>query len=297
MPILGSMKQTAKGDLLALLCAVSTGLGIIPAKAVVAVIAPETLVFYLFVFAFIISLFPLGVKGQREIIGAVRKEQLLLIIRLAVLYSAAIFFSWTALVHLEPATQSFLSRIKVFITVLLAIVILKEKLYRAEIIGALLAVAGIVLLKFKAGSAVSSGITLMLISALLFSSAEIMLKAKIKDIHPTLFLFFRNLLMIPCFAVIIWMRGVSFALPDLRVAGLIALTSLLAPVIGRTTYIMAIKRNSLSRTVLINQTQPMFAALAGFVILHSLPTPIEWLSGGLILAGAFIIGAGGRNTE
>lgn len=290
------MNRTTQGDLLALICAVSTGLGIIPAKAAVGVIAPEVLVFYLFVFAFVISLFPLVSKDQRAIIRTVHKGQFLLIVKLATLYTAAIYFSWTALVHLEPATQSFLSRIKVLVTVALAIIILREKLHRIEILGALVATSGIILLKFQTSAAISYGVTLMIISAFCFSTAEVMLKAKISDIHATLFLFFRNLLMIPCFAIIVELRGVSFALPDIQTAALIFLTALLGPIIGRTTYIMAIKRNSLSRTVLINQTQPLFTALAAFAILKSLPTSIEWISGSLILAGAFIISAGVRNN-
>lgn len=289
------MTQTSKGDLLAFICAIASGLGIIPAKAAVAVIAPETLVFYLFTFAFFISLIPLVFKKQRKIIKATRKNQVFLIIMLAILYSAAIYLSWKALVYLEPATQSFLSRIKIFATVTLAIMILKEKLHWAEIVGGLVAVAGIILLKFRSTTEISQGVTLMILSAACFSTAEIMLKSKIADIHPILFLFFRNLLMIPCFALILKLRGVSFALPDFQTAGLIFLASLLMPVLARTTYIFAIKRITLSRTVLINQTQPVFAALAGFLILGSIPSVIEWISGGLILAGAFIISAGTRN--
>ena len=289
------MNRNTQGDILALLCAVSTGLGIIPAKMAISVIPSETLVFYLFSFAFVMSLFPLGFKNQRSIIKAVTRDQFLLIIKLSFLYSAAIFLSWSALVYLEPVTQSFLSRIKVFVTVIFAVIILKENLHRVEVVGALVAAVGIGLLKFQSTSEISHGVTLMIISALCFSTAEIMLKAKIADIHPVLFLFFRNLLMIPCFALIIHLRGVSFGLPDFKTAGLVALASLLMPVIGRTTYILAIRRNSLSRTVLINQTQPLFTALAGYLILSSMPSVIEWISGGLILVGAFIISAGTRN--
>jgi len=283
------MKRTSQGDLFAIICSISVGIGITPAKAAVSVISPETLTFYLFVFAFGISLFlPLN-STYRSIIGDIRRDQIWLIMKLSVLFSAAIFFSWTALQYLEPATQSFLSRIKVLMTVFFAIIFLREHLHRPEVVGGLVATMGIVLLKLNAGPKVSIGATLMLVSAVLFSTAEIMLKRKIADIPPTMFLFYRNLAMIPCFAVIVVLRGESFALPGIDIAGLIALTSLLGPVIGRGTYIAAIRRNSLSRTVLINQTQPLFAGLAGFIILSSLPSVMEWIGGGLILLGAIII--------
>jgi len=289
------MKRSTQGDLLAVACSLAVGVGVTPAKMAVSVISSETLTFYLFLFAFVFSLAPLCRKSQRTAIVSINREQTILILELAVLFSAAIFFSWKALEYLEPATQSFLSRIKIFVTVFLAIVILKERLHNFEIVGGLIAAAGIILLKFKAGPAVSTGATLMIISALLFSTAEIMLKRKIDDFPTAVFLFYRNLAMIPCFALILVIRGESFALPDWHTAGLIALVALLGPIIGRATYIWAIKRNSLSRTVLINQTQPLFAALTAFLVLGSMPTVIEWFGGGLILAGALVIRLAGSN--
>ncbi len=283
------MSKTAWGDIFAFATAVVTGLAIIPAKVAVGIISSETLTFYLFVFAFGWSLPPLILARQRTIVGQVTARQFWLITRLSVVFSIAIFFSWTALAYLEPATQSFLSRIKILVTIIFAIIILKERLNRFEIIGGIVALSGIVLLKFTGGAAVSRGVTLMLLSALLFSGAEIALKSKIADIRPMLFLFYRNLLMIPCFAVIIILRGKSFIPPDLNTAGMVAITALLAPVLGRTFYILAIRRNSLSRTVLINQTQPLITATAGFILLASVPAAIEWIGGALILLGAIIV--------
>jgi drug/metabolite transporter (DMT)-like permease len=40
---------------------------------------------------------------------------------------------------------------------------------------------------------------------------------------------------------------------------------------------------------LINQTQPLFAGLAGYIVLSSMPSLVEWIGGGLILLGAVII--------
>jgi len=295
--ILRSMTPTTKGDLLALSGSAAVGLAIIPAKASLDHISSETLIFYLFVFAFFFSLPPLLNRSQRQIVSNVRRDQLYLIMGLSVLFSAAIFFSWTALKFLEPATQSFLSRIKVFMTVILAIIVLKERLHRLEIAGGLLAAVGILVFKFKAGADVSHGVMLMLISAVLFSAAEIMLKSKVADIPPSLFLFYRNMAMIPCFAVILRIRGESFGLPDWKTAGLVAAASLLGPIIGRGTYIAAIRINSLSRTVLINQTQPLFAGLFGFVLLGSLPTLPEWIGGFLVLAGALVIQMSKKNDR
>lgn len=276
-------------------CALTSGVSLISAKAAVAVISSETLTFYLFVFAFGFTLFPLLWKGQREVIRSIRRDQIILIMKLAVLFSAGIFLAWKALEFLEPATQSFLSRTKILMTILFAIVILKEKLLRPEIIGGLISAGGILLLKLKAGPDVSTGATYMLVSALLLASAEIMLKKRISEIPPMLFLFYRNLAMIPCFAFIIWVRDKSFVIPDWTTAGIIAITSLLAPIAARALYIMAIRRNSLSRTVLLNQTQPLFAGLAGYFILRSMPTMVEWAGGGLILIGAFVIRAARKN--
>lgn len=289
MYIITLMQRTTQGDLFAFLCALVVGVSITPAKIAIDVVAPATLTFYLFLFAFIYSLLFLLSPTQRRIIFSIKRDQMILIMQLAVLFSAAIFLSWTALQYLEPATQSFLSRIKLLLTVLVAVLVLKERLLPLEITGGIVALGGLAILKFGTGADISKGATLMFLSAALFAVAENMLKAKIRDISAPKFLFFRNLLMIPCFALIAIVRGQSFTIPDWTTAGWIALTSLLAPFMGRWLYILAIRRNSLSRTVLINQAQPLFAALTGYLIIRSIPTLIEWIGGGLILIGALII--------
>jgi drug/metabolite transporter (DMT)-like permease len=286
------MRRTTQGDLFAFACALSTGLGIIPAKAAIESIAADTLTFYLFLFAFGYTLFFLIRKDQRVQVAMARKKQIRVIVLLAFLFTISIYLSWSALKHLEPATQSFLSRFKIFVTVGFAFFILRERLGISEIIGGLVAVGGVFLLKFKAGPSVSTGATLMIIAAFISAAAEVLLKSQIAQIHPTTFLFYRNLFMLPFLALIILFNGSSFTLPDAKTALLVGLTALLMPMIGRTTYIMAIKRNKLSRTVLINQTQPLFAGAAAFILLGSFPSIVEWIGGALILAGALIIRLG-----
>jgi drug/metabolite transporter (DMT)-like permease len=136
---------------------------------------------------------------------------------------------------------------------------------------------------------ISHAATLMVLSSLFFAVAEIIVKKNVYLIGTARFVFYRNLLLIFIMYALLKVRGQSLHVPSSKTLLLIFAAALLLPVLGRATYMEALKRIDISRAALITQSTPLFTAFFAFVILATYPTPIEWLGGGLIIAGVIVV--------
>ncbi|MEW5923463.1 MAG: DMT family transporter [Candidatus Zixiibacteriota bacterium] len=283
------MTSHRTGDLYALACAVVCGLGNIPAKVAVENITVEIYNVFFFTFAFIFSNYVWFSKKEREEVRSINVSTLGLIFILALIFTAALYLFITSLKLIEPATVSFLSRFEVILTVVLAYLLLRERLRAFEIIGGLIALVGILVLKYKTNLVISKAATLMVMSSLLFAFAEIIVKKYIAILGTGKFLFFRNFFMIFIALGILYARGQTVYFPPTKTILLILAAAIMLPVLGRATYMEALKRINLSRAALVTQSTPLFNALFAFVILSSMPSLTEWLGGGLIIGGVVII--------
>lgn len=283
------MNPKRTGDLAALTCALACGLGNIPAKVGLTSISPELFNFFLFLAASVFSALSLFKARYRAEVTQIRSSTLALIFVLSLLFAIALTLNMTALKLLEPATASFLSRFEVILTIALAYFILREKLGFMEILGGGIALAGVFVLRFKTNLVISQGSSLMILSGLFFATSEIIIKKNIATISTVSFLFYRNIFLIPILLGIILLHGQPLYMPSGKTVLLIAAASLLLPVIGRATYQTALKRIDISRAALITQTTPLFTALFAFLLLRTLPSPIEWLGSGLIILGASVV--------
>lgn len=283
------MHSQRTGDLYALACALVCGLGNIPAKVALSGTTTEIFNVYFFIFAFIFSGLALFRKKERREIVSTNLRILALIFFLALLFAFALYLFMSALKLIEPATVSFLSRFEVIVTVVLAYIILKERLHPVEILGGVVAVAGVFVLKYKTDITISHAATLMVLSSFFFAVAEILVKKNISKLGTARFLFYRNLFMMAIMYLILNVRGQTLYLPAGETLLLTLAAAILLPVLGRATYMEALRRIDISRAALITQSIPLFTALFTFAILRTYPAPIEWLGGGLIIAGVVLV--------
>ena len=223
------MKEERVGDLYALACGLVCGLGNIPAKAALGSISPEIYNLFFFGAAFVIMSVTLVSKKSRREIVRINKKAFGLIFVLAVLFGVALYCMMTALKMIEPATVSFLSRFEVIVTLVLAFFILKERLTIVELAGGLVALAGVFILKFQTTGLISEAATLMIISAVCFGVAEIIVKRHIALIGTIRFIFWRNLFMIGIFTVVTMATGQEIIVPDRRTLISVSYTHLTLP--------------------------------------------------------------------
>lgn len=283
------MKPERLGDFNAIACAVVCGLGNIVVKIGLADVSTELFIFWMFIAAVVISIIALLNKNIRREVLATDLKVFGLISLLTVFFSFGIYTSYIALKIIEPATVSFLSRFEIILTLIFAYFFLKERLTGYELLGGMVAVAGVVVLKYKTTVEISRAATLMIISACFFAACEIAVKKYIHLIGTMRFVFVRNIVAVGMFYLILRLSGHSLTVPNNMTLLWAFIGALLLPVLGRITYIEALKRINISRAALLTQSTPLFTALFALIILHSLPTPIEWLGGLLIIAGVLIV--------
>lgn len=283
------MKPERLGDFNAIACAVVCGLGNIVVKIGLADVSTELFTFWMFVAAVLISFSTLLNNNIRQEVLSTDWKAFGLISLLTVFFSFGIYTSYMALKTIEPATVSFLSRFEIILTLVFAYFFLKERLTGYELLGAVVAVAGVFILKYQTTLEISRAATLMIISACLFAACEVTVKKYISIIGTMRFVFIRNITAIVMFYLILRISGQSLTIPGNMTLLWAFIAALLLPVLGRVTYIEALKRINISRAAIFTQATPLFTALFALIILRSLPTPIEWLGGLLIVAGVLIV--------
>lgn len=290
------MTLQRQGDLYALVCAFVCGLGNVPAKVALNATSIELFTFFYFLIAFIISGTLLFKRSTRREILSVNINILALIFVLAILFAGALYFSMSALQLIEPATVSFLSRFEVIVTVVLAYIFLRERLTPIELLGGMITLGGLFVLKYKTNLVISHAATLMVLSSFCFAAAEIIIKKNIKRLPTYQFLFFRNFFMVIVILALIAIKGKTILIPDQDTMLMILAASILMPVIGRATFMETLKRIDISRATLFMQSIPLFTAVFTYIFLTTIPQPIEWFGGALILAGVIVVKLSGKNA-
>ncbi len=280
--------ERVKGDLWAIVSAVTTGCGLITSKVILRTLDPLTLNAYAFFFGSLIVLGEAVLSGNVAATFRITFKQLLFLALLAMLFCGSLFCLMSALNLVEPATVSFLSRLELVITLILAGFFLRERISIAETVGLAVVVIGILVMRYGASVALSKAMVLVVISALLSGIGEVMTKARIDWIDFRAFVFYRNVIMTTLFAAAGMVTGRLAWVTDGKLVLLTAAVGFFMPYMGRLGYLKAMQYIKISRAVIIVQCQPFLTAALALLILGTLP-PVREMAGGLLIVGGIIL--------
>ena len=195
---------------------------------------------------------------------------------------------WAGVQLMDPSLAAFLNRSQVLVAIGLGILLLKERFAGSELAGAILALGGIVVMRFTLRAEYSEGFWLVLIGALLTGVTELVSKLAIRHVPPVTLGYLRNGIM----ALLYWlsMPFIGFEFTGLSQVwyGVIAL-GLVGPIWSRMAYLMALERMDLSKVAVITQTQPVFVLLIALIVLGQIPTLREATGGVLLIAGCILM--------
>ncbi len=288
------MSNSGKGYAFVLTSAFLAGAIFITGKVALTNISPEFLVAWIFS----IAVPPLGimmfVSGRwREILNCSSRDWIN-IIAFSAFSIAALQSLWMGIQHLDPTVAAFISRLQTLVSVLLGVIFLRERFGRWEIIGALLLIAGVVVIRIAFDVNLSLWFWVMVASGVFFGITEIFAKQAVGNLHPIPLNFIRNSIIALFFVIVLLAQG----RPLFEFQGtwwhLLAI-GIAGPLLSRLSFLNALSRIDVSKAVLVNQTQPIFVFLISFTILSAIPTLRELVGGLLILAGCVALIRGSRD--
>jgi len=210
-------------------------------------------------------------------------------------------FFYIALKKVEnPAIVSFLGNAGPVFVTLFGIILLKEVYSRMEILGVVLAIAGIFTISFQS-DAVSGGIFLpgtewILLASLMFATGTIIGRKQIKRVSPSLLSLIRVVLLLIVFLIIFIYLDLDLKLPakayrDMAIGSFLEALITMVAAYSALKYIQAIRMS-----ILVN-SKSIWVLISAFVFFHLIPETHQLIGGLLSLAGVVLLTIGKKKGK
>lgn len=282
------MTQKYKGYLLAtasVFCAASSPVFI---KIVVEASNIETAGFFWFFSALIWSIIILLYKKRYNLIlPTVRQFPYTWLILIPLFVSSFIFWLYSVK-KIGPVNTDFVNLVGFLYMIVLGTVFLKEKFKSLEIVSALLAIFGLIIITFNPAESLGIKIIFILLSTIIWNTSTFIVKTKIHHIEPVIFIFIRNISLVVILGLYIILFG-----EFIEIKGTILLIALLVPlfstVLQHLTMFQAYKYADYSKLAVIMTLSPFIVIIYSFFILGYIPNNYQWLGGGLVVLGVVML--------
>ena len=205
----------------------------------------------------------------------------------------AVWFFWEGVQRMDPSLAAFLNRSEVMIAIILGMIFLKERFNRIETAGAILSIAGIVIMRLTLRMEYSTGFWLVLAGSLFFGITEFFSKVAVRHVSPVPLVYLRNMFMAVVYWIFFFGGDGDFGGLEKVWPGVLAL-GFFGPIFSRLSYLSALKRMELAKVAIISQGQPVFVILISLLWLHQLPTVRE-VTGGIFLTVGCLVMILGRH--
>jgi len=273
-----------KGLCFALLAMFGGGLFAIPYRLSLDTVAPLTVIWGVFIGAFLFSL-PGAWLARRQNKYSWKIAGITLATSLAGLLGN--YAICQALSQASPTLIVLVSRIEIIFAMLLSWMFLKELVSIRIWMAVMVIVAGIIVMKMDSLSfelKVWSSFIWAVTAAFSFASMQVMAKSIIHEINPQVL----NVSRLAVALVMLW----SLAEVRSGVAALqsgewkwLALAAFCGPFMGRVSYTYALRYLSVSKVVIINSFSPVTTFLFELLVFGTLISSYEALGGTIMLAG------------
>ena len=166
-------------------------------------------------------------------------------------------------------------------------ILLKTKFQPVHIVLAILVMTGIYLLapSFSIENDYTKGILLGLISSLMYSLRNLLLKNRAKTYHGSALMFYQMIIVITALAPVLMIYdGVMLTEQWPAVVTLALITT----AIGHTLFVISFKHFSISTASIISSIQPIYGIILGIIFLNEIPGWNTVIGGILILTTVVI---------
>jgi drug/metabolite transporter (DMT)-like permease len=197
---------------------------------------------------------------------------------------------FVAVRYVDPGTASLLSRMSIVFGVALGVAWLGERLRPLEVVGAVIAVAGVAVISFQPGDYLRWGSLLVVASTALYALHSAVVKRFAGEIPFGEFMFFRVAAVAAVLVVLAVAQG-AVVWPTAEAWGWVALAAAVNVVLSRGLYYLALRRLDMSFLAIVLTLTPVVTWLWSVLAFGGQPTATE-IGGGLAtLTGVLLVTA------
>ena len=204
------------------------------------------------------------------------------------LIAASTVLSYSSIAYIDPGTAAMLGKTGVIISLLLSLLWLRERLNRAQTLGAVLAVLGAVTISYHPGNVMQFGALLILLSTFLYAVHAAIVKRWGGAMAFLDFFVFR-LLYTSLFLFGFAVAGGHLIWPDAQTWLLLAVAGTVDVVISRALYYQTLRLFPMSIHTIILTLSPVVAIAASLLLFGEFPAAQDLLGGALVLTGVVIV--------
>ena len=195
---------------------------------------------------------------------------------------------FVAVAYVDPGTASLLSRTSILFGVALGVGWLGERFSRLEIMGAALAVAGVLVITFQPGDYLRWGALLVVSSTALYALHAALVKRFGDELPFADFMFFRVAAVAAVLVVLAVVQG-AVVWPTPVAWGWLLLGGAVNVVLSRGIYYLALRRLDMSFLTIMLTLTPAVTWLWSIMLFGGRPTAIEAVGGLATLAGVLLV--------
>ena len=195
----------------------------------------------------------------------------------------------------NPTIVSFIGNISPAFIITLSFLLLKERFNTLEFWGIILALSGAFVISYKGNSNIKDmfidGAQYVLYSSLLGAINAVIIKMKIKKIHPNILTINRSLFLL-LFSVIALYIMQQDLLISFRALQNIFIGSLLGPFLTVIAGYLALQYIPLSRKAIVGSTRGLFVLVGSYIYFGEFPKTIALIGGMITIVGVLLIAFG-----
>ncbi|MBU0757002.1 MAG: DMT family transporter, partial [Nanoarchaeota archaeon] len=203
---------------------------------------------------------------------------------------ASILWSYSISI-IGPSMTSFISKLNIPFSILLGVILLKEKLIPKELLGIFVTIIGVFLISYNKDMVIFASAIFTVFQALAFSFHSYFVKRIIDKVDLWLILFGR------CFVAVIFLLMFGIVTNTLNFNYTLELKWIIILILSPTFGIVlnnffrynSLKLIGLSRNAVISSLEPVFTTILSIIILRSGFTMLKYVGGAVILSGLYIV--------
>ncbi len=280
------LRPTASNPILISFLVVTDSVHFVFARLLLPHISPYVSVFYIMA----IGVLQVGLYGwiSGRIHFRTLFKKLWFFLSIGALIGVSTIINYEAVAFIDAGTASLLAKAAILMSLGLGIFWLRERLTILQGCGAILSLAGVLVITFQPGDYIRLGSLLILVSAFMYALHTAIVKRYGEEMDFVEFFFFR-ILATCCLMFCVALGKQALIWPTKTAWLFIILTGTVDVVISRALYYLVLRRMQMSIHTIVLTLSPLAAVLWAFMLFDTVPTAQQLIGGLGVLIGVFMV--------